>query len=63
MYWTPNEVRSEIFSDNISKSTVLALINKGEIPAIRLGHKWYIPRYWVEKQLRIAQGPAAEVTV
>lgn len=56
MYWTPNEVRTKIFSENISKSTLLTLIHDKKIPAIRLGNRWYIPAYWVNEQIKIAEG-------
>lgn len=59
MYWTTNEVRTKIFSNNISKTTLLSLIDKKEIPAIRFGHKWYIPAWWVDEQIKKAQGPVA----
>lgn len=56
MYWTPSEVRSIIFGNNISTSTLLALIHQEKIPAIRLGNRWYIPAHWVNKQIEIAKG-------
>ena len=56
MYWTPNEVRTKIFSENISKSTLLTLIHDQKIPAIRLGNRGYIPAYWVNEQIKIAEG-------
>lgn len=56
MYWTPNEVRTKIFSENISKSTLLTLIHDQKIPAIRLGNRWYIPAYWVNEQIKITEG-------
>lgn len=55
-FWTPNEVRTEIFGDNISKTTLLMLIHREKIPAIRLGNRWYIPAYWVNQQIKISEG-------
>lgn len=56
MYWTPNEIRTKIFSENISRSTLLMLIHRKKIPAIRLGNRWYIPAWWVNQQIEIARG-------
>lgn len=63
MYWTPSEVRSKIFDNNVSKSTLISLIHLQKIPAIRLGNRWYIPACWVDRQISIAQGATEEVTV
>lgn len=56
MYWTPSEIRTKVFSDNISISTLLVLIHRKKIPAIRLGNRWYIPAWWVNQQINIAKG-------
>ena len=61
MYWTTSEVRSMIFDNNVSKITLISLIHLQKIPAIRLGNRWYIPTYWVDRQIRIAQGVIEEV--
>ena len=54
LYWTPSEVCKFIFSDEISKTTILNLIHQGKIPAIRLASRWYIPKWWVERKIELA---------
>lgn len=54
-FWTPQGVRHTVFSDQISLSTLMALIHRKEIPSIRLGVRFYIPYGWVNQQLKFAE--------
>lgn len=56
LFWTPDDVRHEIFDDQVSKSTLLNLLRSKKIPSIRLGRRWYIPSTWVKTQVNIGQG-------
>ncbi|MCH3949677.1 MAG: helix-turn-helix domain-containing protein [Acidaminococcus sp.] len=55
-FWTPEQVRIEIFNKEISKSTLLNLIHDGAIPAMRVGRRIYIPAYWVKQKIEFADG-------
>lgn len=48
---TPSEFADEF---RISRNTVGRLLNEGEIPAIRLGRRWFIPRAAVDSWLATA---------
>lgn len=52
-FWTPDQIRHELFLDEISKFTILNMLRKGKIPSIRMGKRWFIPTKWVEAQLNI----------
>lgn len=55
-FWSPDQVRHEIFLDEISKTTILVMLRKGQIPSIRMGRRWFIPTSWVQAQLNVG-GP------
>ncbi|MDD6287134.1 hypothetical protein FX155_01290 [Acidaminococcus fermentans] len=55
-FFTTDEVRHEVFSDQISKGTILTMIREKEIPSIRMRKRFFIPAYWVNEQFRIAEG-------
>lgn len=52
-FWSPDQIRHEIFLDEISKSTIMNMLRKGQIPSIRMGKRWFIPSAWVEEQLNV----------
>lgn len=52
-FWSPDQVRHEIFLDEISKTTILTMLRKGKIPSIRMGRRWFIPSTWVQEQLNV----------
>lgn len=52
-FWSPDQIRREIFLNEISKSTILNMLRKGQIPSIRMGKRWFIPSAWVEAQLHV----------
>lgn len=54
-FWTPDQIRHDVFDDQVSKSTLLKLLRKKEIPSIRLGRRWYIPATWVDAQLEVGE--------
>ncbi len=55
-FFTPDDVRHEVFSDQISKGTLMTMIHEKEIPSIRMRKRFYIPAYWVMEQLNISEG-------
>ena len=55
-FYTPEDVRQEVFSNQISTGTLLTMLHNKEIPSIRMRRRFYIPGYWVRQQLDIAQG-------
>ena len=55
-FYTPEDVRHEVFSDQISTGTLLTMLHNKEIPSIRMRRRFYIPGYWVRQQLDIAHG-------
>jgi excisionase family DNA binding protein len=46
----------------VHKKTVLASINRGEIPCTKLGRRWLIPLAWVERQEQADSPPPATAT-
>lgn len=52
-FWSPDQVRHELFLDEISKTTILVMLRKGQIPSIRMGRRWFIPSTWVQAQLNV----------
>lgn len=50
-FWTPDQIRHEIFLDELSKSTILKMLRRGQIPSIRMGNRWFIPDSWVQAHL------------
>ncbi|WP_288803140.1 helix-turn-helix domain-containing protein [uncultured Dialister sp.] len=52
IWWTPSEVREVLFSNKISKASLMKLIHNHEIPARQFGVKLYfVPNGWVERQI------------
>lgn len=50
-FWTPDQIRHEIFLDEVSKATILKMLHNGQIPSIRMGNRWFIPDSWVQVHL------------
>ncbi len=50
-FWTPDQIRHEIFLDEVSKATILKMLHKDQIPSIRMGNRWFIPDSWVQTHL------------
>ena len=44
----------------ISKSTIWRLCRDGDIPAVRLGRRWFIPNWWLQD---VGSRPTIEETV
>jgi excisionase family DNA binding protein len=63
LYWTPDEVREQIFGNQVSKATLLNQIHEKKIPAIRVGSRWYIPAHWVDERIRFARNQGKEEAI
>ncbi|WP_312335767.1 hypothetical protein [Anaerospora hongkongensis] len=50
-FYTPEEVREQVFGAMISKPLLYAALRRGEIANIRLGSKILVPAWWVERAL------------
>ena len=53
-FFTIAEVQKEVFSNTITRPTILKLVKNGEIPSVQLGKKTLIPGSWARKILRQA---------
>lgn len=58
-FYTPEDVRHEVFSGQISASTIMSMLHANEIPSIRMRKRYYIPAYWVIAKMNIADGKEA----
>lgn len=56
------EVQEQLFPD-ISKDSLVKLIERGEIPAIRLTNKYFICRWWVDEKIEFATVSPAKKAV
>lgn len=56
-YWSPDQIRHEIFLDEVSKSCILTMLRRGQIPSIRMGKRWFIPASWVNSHLEVDVEP------
>lgn len=54
VYYTLEEVRNMVFSNNISKTTMRKLAIEKKIPTVQIFSKRFVPKYWVEKALEKA---------
>ena len=54
LYWTAAEVAKKIYGGNLSSVSILKMIHAGEIPSVRMTRKYYIPNWWVQKQIEYA---------
>ena len=54
IYFTLEEVRNIVFSNNISKSTMRKLAVEQKIPTVQIFSKRFVPKYWVEKEIKKA---------
>lgn len=63
-YYTVKEIRTLIYDDQISITTLHKLMNSGRIPFIELCRKRLIPAVWADKELeRARMGLGQEVTL
>lgn len=51
-FYTVKEVQRIVFDGNISITTLHNLLNKNEIPSVRLCRKVLIPAWWTEAQIK-----------
>lgn len=56
LYYTVMEVQEQLFPD-ISKDSIVRLIERGEIPAKRITNKYFIPNWWWKEQIEFATQP------
>ena len=51
LYYTPKEVRTLIFDNHLSISSIMCLIHNGQIESVRFNHKFFIPKSFVERMI------------
>lgn len=56
------EVQEQLFPD-ISKDSIVRLIERGEIPAKRITNKYFVPVWWFNEQIEFATVPPAKKTM
>ena len=56
IYYPLQFVLEEIYPD-ISKDSIVRLIERGEIPARRVTNKYFIPVWWVQAEIDFALHP------
>lgn len=56
LYYPVQEVQEQLFPD-ISKDSIVRLIERGEIPAKRITNKYFVPAWWWDKQVSDALNP------
>jgi hypothetical protein len=54
LFYTLDEVKREVFSGHISKSTLLNMVKAGQLPTVTMMRRKYIPAWWVEEQIKKA---------
>ena len=62
LYYPVQDVQEQLFPD-ISKDSIIRLIERGEIPAKRITNKYFIPAWWWNEQIEFATVPPAKKTV
>ena len=60
LYFTVKDIRQILFSNQISKATIMTMIKNDEIPTLRLRRRYLVPRWWVELQVEKAIGEEHE---
>ncbi len=55
-FYQVKDVRQMVYNNQISLGTIMNLVHKGHIPAVRMMSRYLIPAYWVEEQLAISRG-------
>ncbi len=65
IFYSVTEVRSIVFADGISKSTLMTMLHNGTIPCEKFMNRYFVPCWWVDEQIAKATGKtrsmAAEV--
>lgn len=54
LYYSIEDVRKYIFGNGISRTTLLKLIRKNDIPSVRIMSRIFIPQWWFNKQIQQA---------
>lgn len=54
-YYTLKEVRSIVYSNNLSLTTLAKLAREGKIPVLRYSSKILVPGKWVEAMVKESQ--------
>ena len=55
-YYSVDEVKEVVFSGRLSTSTLRKMIMSGQIPTLKLNRRYFIPKWWVDKQIMNALG-------
>lgn len=61
LFYPVQDVQEQLFPD-ISKDSLIRLIERKEIPSIRITNKYFIPKWWVDEKINFALNPPAEKT-
>ena len=56
LYYPVQDVQEQLFPD-ISKDSIIRLIERGEIPAKRITNKYFVPAWWWNEQIEFATQP------
>ena len=56
LLYTPEEVRSLVFDNKISKSTLINYLRDGKIQGLRVGRKWFVTQAAVNSLVNRARG-------
>ena len=62
LYYPVQDVQEQLFPD-ISKDSIIRLIERGEIPAKRITNKYFIPAWWWNEQIEFATVPTINFTM
>jgi len=54
LYYTLDEVREKIFGNHISKGTLFNMVKNKTLPVVRMMSRYYVPVWWVNKQIKKA---------
>ena len=54
-YYTIDETKELIFGNIVSKSSMLIMVKKGEIPTIKVQTRRFVPSWYIEKMLALAK--------
>ena len=56
LYYSLSDVRSEVYQNQVCMATLQTMAKTNKIPTIRVMSRIFVPRWWVEQQIKIATG-------